>query len=103
MSAAEGARTPGKAGRKTREETRRRARGTLAPLVAHVLRSQLRSVVIWGLSLGLLSVITVASFPSFEGTSDLNELVESYPPEMREFFGLCTTIRGHVQETVTIF
>jgi ABC-2 type transport system permease protein len=87
MSAAEGARTP-EAGRKTHGQTRHWAPGTLAPLVAHVLRLQLRSVVIWGLSLGLLSAITVASFPAFEGTSELNELVESYPPEMRELFGI---------------
>lgn len=83
MSAVEGERTLN-----LERKIRRRTSGTLAPLVAHVLRSQSRGVVIWGLSLAFLSVITVASFPSFEGTADLNELVESYPPEMREFFGI---------------
>jgi hypothetical protein len=60
VSAAGGARTPEEE-REARKETGRRAHG--APLVAHVLRLQLRSVV-WDVSLGLLSVLTVASFPS---------------------------------------
>ncbi len=78
----------------------RRARGTLAPLFSHVLRLQLRSVILWGLALGLLNLITVASFPAVEDQSQVfNDLVESYPPEVRNLFGIgegtdLTTVEG---------
>ncbi|CAN5204058.1 hypothetical protein BH24ACT19_BH24ACT19_03280 [soil metagenome] len=74
--------------------------GTLAPLFLHVLRLQSRGVVIWGLALGLLNLITVASFPAVEDQSQvINDLVESYPPEVRNLFGMgegtdLTTIEG---------
>ncbi len=59
-----------------------RGRGTLAPLFWHVLRLQSRSVVVWGLALGLLNLIMVASFPAVEDQSKvINDLVESYPPD----------------------
>jgi len=75
-------------------------RETLFTLILHTLRLQFRSVLIWGAALGLLNLITVASFPAVEDQSQLiNDLVESYPPEMREVFGIgqgtdLTTIEG---------
>ena len=48
----------------TRKSTPRRA--ALFALLLHTSRSQVRSVVIWGVALGLLSLITVAFFPSLE-------------------------------------
>lgn len=102
-------------GRETRKarrhrHARRRARGgTLLALALHVLRLQLRSVMVWGLSLGLLSVITVASFPALEEQAPaINELIESYPPEMRELFGAgegtdLTTIEGFLASQVFSF
>lgn len=98
--------------RKARRLRRARGRatwGTLLALVLHTVRLQARSVVIWGLSLGLLSVITVASFPALEEQAPaINELIESYPPEMRELFGAgegtdLTTIEGFLASQVFSF
>jgi ABC-2 type transport system permease protein len=74
-------------------------RGTLFFLILHTMRLQLRSVVIWGIALGLLNLVTVASFPAVEDQSQtINDLVKSYPPEMRDAFGIgdsdLTTIEG---------
>jgi len=82
----------------------RRAHGhgswrTLFALVHQTVRLQARSVVIWGVALGLLNLVTVASFPSLGEQPQLNELIQNYPPEMRELFGIgegtdLTTIEG---------
>jgi ABC-2 type transport system permease protein len=92
---------------RTAEE--RRSGGTLVALILHTSRSQARSVVIWGVALGLLSLITVAFFPSLEDQGQqLNELMESYPPEMRELFGMgegtdLATIEGFLASQVFSF
>jgi ABC-2 type transport system permease protein len=69
-------------------QAKHRTHGTLAPLVTHVLRLQFRSIVIWGVALGLLSALTVVSFPPFSEGNQLNEMLQNYPPEMRELFGI---------------
>jgi ABC-2 type transport system permease protein len=87
----------------------RRSRGTLIALILHTLRSQVRSIVIWGVALGLLSLITVAFFPSLEDQGQqLNELMKNYPPEMRELFGMgegtdLATIEGFLASQVFSF
>jgi ABC-2 type transport system permease protein len=97
------------AGAKRSGATHRRARGTLIALILHTSRSQVRSVVIWGMALGLLSLITVAFFPSLEDQGQqLNELMKSYPPEMRELFGMgegtdLATIEGFLASQVFSF
>lgn len=85
-----------------------RAHGTLVPLVAHVLRLQLRSVILWGVALGLLSALTVASFPPFSEGNQLNEMIQNYPPEMRELFGIkegtdLSTIEGFLASELFSF
>ncbi|QIN79381.1 ABC transporter permease subunit [Rubrobacter marinus] len=98
-----------KARRRHRRAAGRAGGGTLFALVLHALRSQLRSVIVWGLALGLLSVVTVASFPALEEQAPaINELLESYPPEMRELFGAgegtdLTTIEGFLASQVFNF
>jgi ABC-2 type transport system permease protein len=83
--------------------------GTLFALILHTARSQVRSVVIWGAALGLLSLITVAFFPSLEDQGQqLNELMESYPPELRDLFGMgegtdLSTIEGFLASQVFSF
>ena len=78
-------------------------------LILHTLRSRVRSVVIWGVALGLLSLITVAFFPSLEDQGQqLNQLMESYPPEMRDLFGMgegtdLSTIEGFLASQVFSF
>ena len=88
---------------------RRRSGGTLLALILHTSRSQVRSVVIWGVALGLLSLVTVAFFPSLEDQGhQLNELMESYPPELRDLFGMgegtdLSTIEGFLASQVFSF
>jgi ABC-2 type transport system permease protein len=82
--------------------------GTLAALVLHTLRLQSRSVLIWGVALGALSALTVASFPSLSEGPQINDLIESYPPEMRELFGIregtdLTTIEGFLASQLFCF
>jgi ABC-2 type transport system permease protein len=54
-------------------------------VVAH-LRERRRSVLTWGIPLGLWSAFIVAIFPSIEGT--LSKLAKSYPPALKEAFGV---------------
>ena len=88
---------------------RHRLGGTLLALILHTSRSQVRSVVIWGVALGLLSLVTVAFFPSLEDQGQqLNELLESYPPELRDLFGMgegtdLSTIEGFLASQVFSF
>jgi ABC-2 type transport system permease protein len=87
----------------------RRSRVTLFALILHTMRLQLKSVIIWGAALGLLSLVTVAFFPSLEDQGEqLNELIKTYPPEMRELFGMSegtdlTTIEGFLASQVFSF
>lgn len=62
----------------------------------------------WGLSLGALAAITVGSFPSVSEGPQINDLVQSYPPEMRELFGISegmdlTTIEGFMASQMFSF
>jgi ABC-2 type transport system permease protein len=93
-----------------RHAAKRRAPGvTLLVLVLHAVKMQRRSAIIWGVALGLLSLVSVAFFPSVEDQGDqLNQLIESYPPEMRDLFGMSegtdmTTIEGFLASQVFSF
>jgi ABC-2 type transport system permease protein len=63
-------------------------RATLPVLVLQTLRLQFRSVLTWGVALGVLSAVTVASYPPFSEGNQLNEMIQNYPPAMREMFGI---------------
>ena len=72
-----------------RNAARKAPRGTLFALVSHVVRLQLRGVIIWGAALGLYSAAMVASFTAIEGSAEqLNQLMEAYPKGMLEAFGV---------------
>lgn len=91
-----------------RRAHRHRSRGTLFALILHALRLQVRSVIIWGVALGALSALTVASFPPFSEGNQLNEMIQNYPPEMRELFGIgegtdLSTIEGFLASQVFSF
>ena len=91
-----------------RREGRHRAHGTLFALVVHTLRLQMRSVIIWGVALGALSALTVVSFPPFSEGNQLNEMIENYPPAMREMFGITqgtdlSTIEGFLASQLFSF
>jgi ABC-2 type transport system permease protein len=55
-------------------------------LLASHLRDRRRSVLSWGIPLGLWSAFVVSIFPSIEDT--LSKLAESYPPALKEAFGV---------------
>src|SRR5215207_5856687 len=85
---------------------RRSSGGTLLALVLHTVKMQRRGAIIWGLALWLLRLLTVSFFPSLEDQCEqLNQLMESYPPELRELFGMSegtdmTTIEGFLASQV---
>jgi len=54
-------------------------------LVAHQLRSRVRSTVIWGVALGALGALYVALFPSMSGL--LERYMEEAPQEMQQYMG----------------
>jgi ABC-2 type transport system permease protein len=54
-------------------------------LAAHSLRLQRRAILIWGLTLGVLTAIMVSAYPSMG--AQLDEMMANYPPEMLAFFG----------------
>ncbi len=60
--------------------------GQLAALAAAHLSDRRRSVLAWGLPLGLMSAFIVAIFPSIQ--SPLSKLVKSYPSGLKEAFGI---------------
>lgn len=57
---------------------------TAARVALQSLRDQRRGVVIWGSSLGLMSALMVAIYPSLE--TSLQKAVESYPDAIKETF-----------------
>jgi ABC-2 type transport system permease protein len=58
----------------------------LAALVGAHLSDRRRSLLAWGVPLGLWSAFVVLIFPSVEGA--LSKTVQSYPPALKEAFGI---------------
>ncbi|HWB69403.1 MAG TPA: ABC transporter permease subunit [Solirubrobacterales bacterium] len=58
----------------------------LAALVRGHLSDRRRSLLAWGIPLGLWSAFVVIIFPSVEGA--LSKAMESYPPALKEAFGI---------------
>ena len=54
-------------------------------LVAHQLRSRVRSITVWGVALGALGALYVALYPSM--SSLLEQYVEQAPDQMQQFMG----------------
>jgi ABC-2 type transport system permease protein len=55
-------------------------------LLVHTLREQWRSILIWGVSLGLLSVLYVALYPGFK--ESLGAYLETMPESYLQFLGI---------------
>jgi ABC-2 type transport system permease protein len=66
-------------------------------LVAAHLRDRRRSVLAWGLPLGLWSAFVVSIFPSVEDA--LSKAVRDYPPALKEAFGISelATVEQYLQ------
>jgi ABC-2 type transport system permease protein len=58
----------------------------LAALIGSHLSDRRRSLLAWGIPLGIWSAFIVLIFPSVEGA--LSKAVENYPPALREAFGI---------------
>ncbi|HEY5941294.1 MAG TPA: ABC transporter permease subunit [Solirubrobacterales bacterium] len=58
----------------------------LAALISSHLSDRRRSLLAWGLPLGLMSAFIVAIFPSVEDS--IGKAVSDYPPALREAFGI---------------
>lgn len=73
-------------------------RGTVAlrAIVRRGLRDQRRSMLTWGLALGLLGAFMAAIYPTIEDS--VSELVKSYPKGLKEAFGVesLDTVEGYV-------
>ena len=72
-----------------------RPRATARPMrapwlryAAYVVRRKRFAPLAWGLPLGLMAVMVVAVFPSIHGSSQLDELINSYPDALKEAFGI---------------
>ncbi len=66
-------------------------------LIATHLSDRRRSLLAWGVPLGLWSAFIVLIFPSVEGA--LSKAVESYPPALKEAFGIggLTNVEQYLQ------
>lgn len=65
---------------------------TLLTLIEHTLTLQVRSVIIWGVALGMLGMMYVALYPSFADQQDLfDDMIESLPQSMRDLTGFGET------------
>jgi ABC-2 type transport system permease protein len=60
--------------------------GQVGALVATHLSDRRRSLLAWGVPLGLWSAFVVLIFPSVEGA--LSKAIENYPPALKEAFGI---------------
>jgi ABC-2 type transport system permease protein len=58
----------------------------LTALTSHLLRGQVMSVLVWGLSLGALNVLTVLSYPAFKDS--IKQTLSHMSPEARALFGI---------------
>jgi beta-exotoxin I transport system permease protein len=72
-------------------------RTQLGALVATHLSDRRRSLLAWGLPLGLWSAFIVLIFPSIEGA--LSEAARNYPPALKEAFGVgeLATVEQYMQ------
>jgi len=71
--------------------------GQLAALVGAHLSDRRRSLLAWGIPLGLWSAFIVVIFPSVEGA--LSKAVQSYPEALKEAFGISqlTSVEQYLQ------
>lgn len=58
----------------------------LAALTAHLLRTQVVTVLIWGISLGVYDVLVVLSYPAFKHS--INQELSQLPASARALFGI---------------
>ena len=68
--------------------TARPMRAPWLRFAAYVARRKRLAPLAWGLPLGLMAVMVVAVFPSIRDSSQLDELIKSYPDALKEAFGI---------------
>lgn len=81
-----------------RETALREPTGTFAALAAHMMRLQLKSVIVWGGVLGAYAAAIVASYLSFGDPAQMEQIMSAYPEGMLEAFGISdmSTIEGYL-------
>ena len=57
------------------------------PVLERSLRDRRRSLISWGLGIGVYVALIVAFWPSIRGSSEITKAIENYPDAMKEFFG----------------
>lgn len=82
-----------------------RPSGTLAVFIEHVLRSKARSVLVWGVALGLFGALIVAVYPSMGDPAEIQEYAENLPENLMTLMGVedvssFTTIEGFLNAEI---
>ena len=57
------------------------------PVLERSLHDRRRSLISWGLGIGVYVALIVAFWPSIRGSSEITKAIENYPDAMKEFFG----------------
>jgi ABC-2 type transport system permease protein len=89
---------------KTVPEEVRRPRGTLAVLVGHTLKLQLKSTLIWGVVVGVYGAAIVASYKTFGDPAQIEQIIQAYPEDLLEAFGMTdmTSVEGYLDGQIFI-
>ncbi|HZY65795.1 MAG: ABC transporter permease [Actinomycetota bacterium] len=79
-------------------------RGTLAALVRHTLSLQTRGILIWGFVVGLYSAAIVASYKTFGSPAQIEQIMQAYPEDLLEAFGMTdmTSVEGYLDGQIFI-
>ena len=79
-------------------------RGTLTALIRHTLSLQTRSILIWGFVVGLYSAAIVASYKTFGDPAQIEQIMQAYPEDLLEAFGMTdmTSVEGYLDGQIFI-
>lgn len=74
-------------------------------LARYAGRKRLKGALAMSVGIGLLTALYIAMFPSLTEAANLDEIVQSYPPAMRQAFGIrtMTTIEGFLATQLYAF
>jgi ABC-2 type transport system permease protein len=80
------------------EAVLRKPTGTFGAVAAHMMRLQIKSVLIWGGVLGAYAAAIVASYLSFGDPEQMEQIMSAYPEGVLEAFGITdmSTIEGYL-------
>lgn len=84
--------------RRVSPEAVRKPRGTLAALILHTIRLQLKSMLIWGVVVGVYGAAIAASYKTFGDPAQIEQIMQAYPEDLLKAFGMTdmTTVEGYL-------